>query len=610
MSLLRPTPAKRMLFFLFFDTILSFLTLYLAFLLRFNFEIPQEFYAGFWYGFFVLLPIKTFFIFYFRVYFVAWRFFSLADAINLAKAHIISYSLFSIVFLTLFQELFYPRSTIIIDFCLSFLALSVFRIAKRVTVENQAESPNNTIIIGANNRASQIIRSFLNQDLDYYPIAIIDEDPNMVGTYFSNIKVHAFDELETITKKHAIQSAMIANDYEPEELDELFEKLKKAGVETIKLIRLLEDSKELKDITIEDLLARKPKDLDRAAIADFIQNEIVMITGAGGSIGSEIARQCAQFQCKKIILVDHSEFNLYQINDQLGGCCELVAKLISITNREKLAAIIEEHRPSVILHAAAFKHVPLCEENIEAAIENNILGSRHVIDLGIAYQVKKIVIISTDKAVRPTNVMGATKRVVELYAQNVNSKESEIVSVRFGNVLGSSGSVIPKFKQQIEQGGPITITHPEIQRYFMLISEACQLVLQAAAIAKGGELFILDMGEPVKIMDMAKKMIALSGKEGEIAIETIGLRPGEKLFEELLIDDSEEKTRYESIHVAKATSFPIEKLEEEIVLLFKDPDKIRALQRIVPEFTHQSQHPQATSPKTDSDVPPAGNQTA
>ena len=244
--------------------------------------------------------------------------------------------------------------------------------------------------------------------------------------------------------------------------------------------------------------------------------------------------------------------------------------------------------PDIVIHAAAYKHVPVCENNQETAVFNNVFGSKNVMDISIKFGVQKVVIVSTDKAVRPTNVMGATKRVTELYAQNVDTKNTEIVAVRFGNVLGSSGSVIPKFKHQIEEGGPVTVTHPEITRYFMLIPEACQLVLQTAAIAKGGELFILDMGEPIKIVDLAKQMIRLYGKEDDIEIEFTGLRPGEKLYEELLLEESEQKTQYSSILIAQPTKYDIKELDRDIKSLLESEDKILALQKIVPEFTRKN----------------------
>ncbi|MEJ2501053.1 MAG: polysaccharide biosynthesis protein, partial [Campylobacterales bacterium] len=319
-------------------------------------------------------------------------------------------------------------------------------------------------------------------------------------------------------------------------------------------------------------------------IASFAKGRRILITGAGGSIGSEIARQCAHFGAARLALIDHSEFNLYQIGEELP---EAELDMFSVTDRSTLDEKMTAFNPDIVIHAAAYKHVPLCEANQQAAVTNNVLGTKNVIDASIGAGVEKLVIVSTDKAVRPTNVMGATKRVTELYAGNVDSKETEIVAVRFGNVLGSSGSVIPKFKRQIEEGGPVTVTHPEMTRYFMLIPEACQLVLQAAAIAKGGELFILDMGEPVKIVDLAKQMIRLYGKQNEVEITFCGLRPGEKLFEELLIDDSEKKTQYSSIFIAGKTDYPIEILEKDIKTLLQAEDKVAALKKIVPEFEHR-----------------------
>ena len=342
--------------------------------------------------------------------------------------------------------------------------------------------------------------------------------------------------------------------------------------------------KQLKNVTVEDLLARHPKDLDLDTIASFIQGKKILITGAGGSIGSEIARQCRKFGAASLTLVDSSEFNLYQIGEQIK---EADLRLLNVTDLEGLKRVFSKAKPDIVIHAAAYKHVPICEHNQEIAVRNNVLGTKNVIDCSISHKVQKVVVISTDKAVRPTNVMGATKRVTELYAQNVPSGETEIVAVRFGNVLGSSGSVIPKFKAQIEAGGPVTVTHPEITRYFMLIPEACQLVLQTAAIAKGGELCILDMGEPVKIADLARQMIRLYGKEGEVEIVYTGLRPGEKLYEELLIDESEQKTKYSSIFIAHPTNYDIEQLCADIEALLEAEDKVKALQKIVPEFTRE-----------------------
>ncbi len=345
-------------------------------------------------------------------------------------------------------------------------------------------------------------------------------------------------------------------------------------------------SKELKNISVEDLLARHPQDLDKKVILKFLKGKKVLITGAGGSIGSEISRQCLKYGVSKLTLLDHSEFNLYTICEELNSS-KVNPIMHSVLNYEALEKTISTCKPDIILHAAAYKHVPLVESNIEEGIQNNVIGTKNCIDLSIKYGVKKFILISTDKAVRPTNVMGTTKRICELYAGNVQSKTTEIAAVRFGNVLGSSGSVIPKFRSQIETGGPVTVTHKDITRYFMLIPEACELVLQTGAIARGREIFILDMGEPIKIVDLAKKMIELSGKK-EVKIEYTGLRPGEKLHEELLINDTDEKTRYESITVASNTHYDIKKLNRDIKELLTCKDKLSQLKKIVPEFEHNA----------------------
>ena len=345
-------------------------------------------------------------------------------------------------------------------------------------------------------------------------------------------------------------------------------------------------SNQLKNISVEDLLARYPQDLDKELIESFLKDKKVLVTGAGGSIGSEICRQCVKYGVKELELIDHSEFNLYSINEELNIQNKRVY-LLSVLNAQALEKIISTCKPDIIIHAAAYKHVPLVEENIEEGIRNNILGTKNCIDLAIKYGVKKFILISTDKAVRPTNVMGATKRVCELYAGNIPSCKTEIASVRFGNVLGSSGSVIPKFKKQIELGGPVSVTHPDMTRYFMLIPEACELVLQTGAMAKGGEIFVLDMGKPIKIVDLAKKMIELSGRD-DVDIEFTGSRPGEKLFEELWIDDKEKETKYRSIMIAKDRSYDIEKLQQDISKLLVCEDKIEKLQEIVPEFNHKN----------------------
>lgn len=285
-------------------------------------------------------------------------------------------------------------------------------------------------------------------------------------------------------------------------------------------------------------------------------------------------------------MLDHSEFNLYSMMEELTGCEICTPVMASVRDLATLENVFIEHKPQIVLHAAAYKHVPLCEANILAAVKNNVIGTKNVIDLSVKYEVEEVVLVSTDKAVRPTNVMGTTKRICELYAQNSNGMgKTKIVAVRFGNVLGSSGSVVPKFRQLIEEGKDLTVTDPDITRYFMLIPEACSLVLQAGALGQGGEIFILDMGEPVRIADLAQKMIEYSGKE-DIKVIFTGLRPGEKLYEELLINDADRQTRYDSILVAEKTEYDLEQLNQDINKLLQAEDKLSELKSIVPEFNH------------------------
>jgi len=590
---MRPTALKRTLFFLLFDGIISALTLYFAYQLRFSFDVPLDMYSSFAKIFITIFLLKVFALFLFKIYFVAWRFFGLNEAKNLFKAHLMAYGVFSIIFL-LFPEFFlpFPRSLIIIDFFLSFTCIGALRIAKRILFETASTKVNPTLILGANHKAATIIKSFLNKELPYYPVAIVDlNDSHMIGTYLSGVKIHNLSQLEKLTIQNGATAAIITEKLNPKELSGLHDKLSNLGITEIKLAHLVSDKlEELKSVAIEDLLAREPKDLDSTRIKNFIQDKSVLITGAGGSIGSELVRQCVQYGAKKLILIDNSEYSLYSICEELYELSTpYEAILCSVVNSEKMNSIFNEQKPQIVLHAAAYKHVPLCEANPKEAIVNNILGTKICIDAAIAHNVQKFILISTDKAVRPTNVMGATKRVCELYATNVDAKNCEIAAVRFGNVLGSSGSVIPKFKAQIEKGGPITVTHPEITRYFMLITEACQLVLQAASLAKRSETFILDMGEPVKIVDLAKRMLKLYGKSG-IPIIYTGLRPGEKLYEELLIEQSDALTPYESITVAKHTPYPIDKLNTIIEKLLLSDRPLKLLGQIVPEYTPSAQN--------------------
>ncbi|WP_323596060.1 UDP-N-acetylglucosamine 4,6-dehydratase (configuration-retaining) [Aliarcobacter butzleri] len=448
----------------------------------------------------------------------------------------------------------------------------------------------NLVIYGAGKAGLQLQREFLSSE--YKLICFIDDDEILHHRSIDGISIYSKEKYCSLFENQKFDLMIIAMPSASQEQIKIIYEFMQDKFEKIKILPSMnnilkkeEFTKQLKDIGVEDLLARYPKDLDKKQIENFIKDKIVLITGAGGSIGSEISRQCKTYGAKQLILLDHSEFNLYSILEELKGE-NVVPIMQSVRDITVLENTFEKYKPQIVIHAAAYKHVPLVEYNILEGITNNIIGTKNCIDLSIKYGAQKFVLISTDKAVRPTNIMGTTKRICELYAQNVESKNTEIVAVRFGNVLGSSGSVIPKFKSQIENGGPITVTHPEITRYFMLIPEACELVLQAASIGKGGEIFILDMGEPIKIVDLAKKMIELSGRS-DINIEFCGLRLGEKLYEELLINDSDQKTKYESITVANSTKFDIKELNKKIEELLICEDKVAKLKEIVPEFEHR-----------------------
>ncbi len=472
-------------------------------------------------------------------------------------------------------------------FTINFFMYLYYYIINRSSVEKTKE----VVIYGAGKAGIKLESEFSNTE--YKVKYFVDDDKIIQNRSIDSIKVISQDDLKKSIGDSKFDLLVIAIPSAPKDtIKEIYNDLSLYFKE-IKILPSMDEilegkdfSTQLKDISVEDLLARNPKDLDQNKISSFIKDKTILVTGAGGSIGSEICRQCEKFGAKKLILLDHSEYNLYTITEEINKI-ETVSIMQNIVDKKFLESTFKTYMPEIVIHAAAYKHVPMVEANIQEGILNNVVGTKNVIDLSIKYGVLKFVMISTDKAVRPTNVMGTTKRICELYSQNSNGQGTDIVAVRFGNVLGSSGSVIPKFKSLIENGKNITVTHPDITRYFMLIPEACELVLQAGAIGTGGEIFILDMGKPIKIVDLAKKMIDLSGRK-DIDIEFTGLRPGEKLYEELLIDESSVKTDYESITVAAPTKYDIEKLNQDIIELLESDDKLAKLKEIVPEFNHKT----------------------
>jgi len=579
--ILQPSEFKRKLFFMLFDICIIIFSTLIAFELRFDFAIPMQYTESIYVTMAVLLVLRISLYYYFRIYDISWRHFGFKDTTTLVYATVFSTLLLVVVsYILRSSEYIIPRSIIPIEFFISLFLILALRVSKRLYLESYKINVNgkNTIIIANLDKANSILRSINNRDSEYYPVAIID---NINQT----MKVNGVD-VYTLEKFASLEiECEVAIIDESIKLKEIYEKLNDLSILNIKVASDYNDyGAQIKDVSVEDLLARHPKDLDKKVIEKFVKDQVILVTGAGGSIGSEICRQCAHFGAKQLILLDNSEFNLYTILEELSDM-NVIPIMQSVTDKDLLNETFARYKPDIVIHAAAYKHVPLVEANMHEGIVNNILGTKNVIDVSIANSVKKFVMISTDKAVRPTNVMGTTKRICELYAQNSNGQGTDIVAVRFGNVLGSSGSVIPKFKSQIRQGKAITVTHPDITRYFMLIPEACELVLQAGAIGSGGEIFILDMGEPIKIADLAQKMIDLSGRD-DIKIVFSGLRPGEKLYEELLIDDSDTNTEYDSITVAKPTKYELPKLTKDIEELLQSDDILAKLKSIVPEFNH------------------------
>lgn len=581
--ILQPSELKRKLFFTLFDIVIIIISTLVAFALRFDFNIPSLYFSSIIITLSVLTCVRISLFYYFKIYNISWRHFGFKDTTGLVYVTVFSTLVLVLVaYIGHFVGFTIPRSIIPIEFFISLFLLLALRVSKRLYLESYRVNVDgkSTIILADLDKSNTILRTINNQESDYYPVAIINDKHQNIKV--NGVNVFSLDDFISI----GVQAEVAIID-ESIELGGLYEKLSALGITRIKVAGDYGDyGVAIKDVSVEDLLARHPQDLDKKLIENFIKDKVVLVSGAGGSIGSEICRQCEHFGAKKLILLDNSEYNLYAITEELQDV-ETVSVMQSVVNKEHLAKTFKEHTPDIVIHAAAYKHVPLVEANIYEGIFNNVIGTKNIIDISIEFGVQKFVMISTDKAVRPTNVMGTTKRVCELYAQNSNGQGTDIVAVRFGNVLGSSGSVIPKFKAQIAAGKNITVTHPDITRYFMLIPEACELVLQAGAIGTGGEIFILDMGEPIKIVDLAQKMIDLSAKPN-IKIEFSGLRPGEKLYEELLLDKSIAKTAYESITVASPTSYDLKELNADIEELINSSNQLEVLKRIVPEFDHRT----------------------
>ncbi|HAR2086685.1 TPA: polysaccharide biosynthesis protein [Enterococcus faecium] len=540
-----------------------------------------------------------FYLFYgslFKVFTRINRYTNLREIIAIFSS--LSASAASSILILLFINRRYSLRLVIFAYLLSLLLIIGSRLIWRIYIETKnmryvsADSAKNTLIVGAGEGGRILYNSFLGSKTaqDIHVVGFVDDDPNKRNTYLSGKKVlGALKDIPELIEKYDIQMVTIAiPSLSRKKLRRIFELVESAHVKvnTMPSIEELASGKisvsKLKTIDVVDLLGRDEVELDIESIKDQITDKVILVTGAGGSIGSEICRQIIQFNPAKLLLLGHGENSIYLIDRELRthhqNCpTEIVPIIADIQDREKINEIMEQYHPDIVYHAAAHKHVPLMEYNPKEAVKNNIFGTKNVAEAAKAAKVKNFVMVSTDKANNPPNVMGSTKRIAEMIVTGLNEEGcTKFSAVRFGNVLGSRGSVIPVFREQIAQGGPITVTDFRMTRYFMTIPEASRLVIQSGALAKGGEIFILDVSEPVKIVDLAKNMIRLSGySEDEIEIIETGIRPGEKLYEELLLDkERNDEAVYEKIFVGNIKGYSIQKVMDFVKSLPQDDEQL------------------------------------
>ncbi|MGF2770736.1 MULTISPECIES: polysaccharide biosynthesis protein [Bacillus cereus group] len=506
----------------------------------------------------------------YKLYNKAWEYASIGELKQIFKAITLSIIVTAIVQQIINHDI-YVR-ILAIAWMLHLLLIGGSRFVWRMfrdTYIAKATDKKRTLIIGAGSAGTMVVRQLQhNKEADLYPIAFVDDDRNKQKLEIYNVPVvGTTNHIQEIVEDNDIEHIIIAiPSLNRGQINEIFEKCRKTKAKT-QIVPMLEDLldgklsvNEFRDVQVEDLLGREPIKLDDAGIGEKITGKTILVTGAGGSIGSEICRQVMKYKPAKIVLLGHGENSIYNIEMEMRvtykGTVEITTEIADIQDRHKIFEIMKKHQPYIVYHAAAHKHVPLMERNPEEAVKNNIFGTKNVAEAADTFKVNTFVMVSTDKAVNPTNVMGATKRFAEMIVQHMASVSTgtRFVAVRFGNVLGSRGSVIPLFKKQIQKGGPVTVTHPDMIRYFMTIPEASRLVIQAGTLARGGELFVLDMGAPVKIVDLAKNLITLSGFSiEEIGIEFTGLRPGEKMYEELLNEgEIHPEQIFPKIHIGKA----------------------------------------------------------
>lgn len=583
--------------------------------------IPPEGMVGMLWTMAVAIPVFGVTYWIFGLHRAIWRYLSFPDLIRLVKSVALGLLVSGLLLLLLRRAEGVPRSTLALFPLILVMGLTAPRVAFRwlreVGVGPDRLGRKRALIVGAGQAGENLLRNLLRHGA-YVPVAVIDPDPRMEGKEIHGVRVMgSLRDAARIMRSHGIEIVILAApEAQRSELNDLVALCARARIpcRTVPRRLLAEgrlmDELTLRPITIDDLLQREPVVLNLEEIALHIRHHSVLVTGGGGSIGSELCRQAAAQSPSSLIVLDSSEFNLYRIEQQLRADfpqLELHAVLGDVKQEDCVEALFREFTPEIVFHAAAYKHVPLLEANPLQAVQNNVFGTRIVADAADRYRAAQFVLISSDKAVNPTNVMGATKRIAELYCRYLNSRSNtRFVTTRFGNVLASVGSVVPLFESQIAQGGPVTVTHPEIERYFMTIAEAVSLILQASAMGRGGEIFVLDMGKPVKIKELAEQMVRLAGYNPyeEVPIVFIGLRPGEKLSEELFHEKEELiGTMNPKILLASHRRVDWDWLVRELDTLAAVVAKGEAaampaqLRRIVPEFTPTWPEPTDTAPE-------------
>jgi len=605
----------KMVFFIVCDVLLIIISVFLAFLLRFDGRIPGQYFQGPLPIMIALALIFTLPVFYFfKLYFFSWLYVSTGELIALLEAATISFFLSGTTFLIFRgspQFSGFPRSTLLVSYFLIFLLCGASRLSKRIYIQlfpaGKREEKERTLIVGAGDAGEQILRSIIGFPAShYFPVGFVDD-----GRFKKGIVIHGLnvlgkiEDIPKIVAQERINELIIAL---PSAGREAIKRAvgagRKAGLKKIQIVppitELINGQVSLgniREIQVEDLLGREPVLLDTQEVANFLRGKKVLITGAAGSIGSELCRQVAKFEPSFLLMLDQDETGIFNISREIGEGFLRLQKdsfVVDIVDKEKMGNFFKNYQPNIVFHAAAYKHVPLMERQVDEAVRNNVLGTEIAANLAQKTGVEKFIFISTDKAVNPTSIMGATKRAGEMIGQVLNQKNNtKFISVRFGNVLDSRGSVIPIFREQIKKGGPVKVTHPEMRRYFMTTSEACLLVMQAGAMGQGGEVFVLDMGKPVKILDLAKEMIKLSGFEPDkdIPIVFSGVRPGEKLFEEMLTaEEGTLATEHQKIFKAKLSKINEQKLRNELGKLKKsvrgsDQEKImNILKKLIPSY--------------------------